>query len=207
MMALAIAIWLVHQATAQRKQVFSEVFSYDPRTAAQDSSFVTPTFQLEGRASAVSIETSAIIDNQWLFVGYALVNDETGQVYEFGREVSYYHGVEDGESWSEGSRKDEVTLPEIPPGRYFLRIEPESEKVQALGARFQPGAQQPTPSMRYRVTVIRDVPTSVWLLVALILLVLPPIAVSLRAAAFEGRRWQESDHAPGGSSGGSDDED
>jgi hypothetical protein len=198
MMALAIVIWLVYLATAQRKQAFSQSFAFDPRAATQDAAFVTPIFDLGGRTSPVSIETTTTLDNQWLFVGYALVNDDTGQVYELGRDVSYYHGIEDGEAWSEGSRNDSVTLPEIPSGRYFLRIEPEGERFQVVG---QPGARPVT----YHVSVVRDVPTSIWLLLALVLLVLPPIAVSMRAAAFEGRRWQESDHASG-SSGGDDDD-
>ena len=32
----------------------------------------------------------------------ALVNVETGEALDFGIELSYYSGVEDGEAWSEG---------------------------------------------------------------------------------------------------------
>ena len=62
--------------------------------------------------------------------------------------------------------------------------------------------------MRYRVRVVRDVPTSVWFLAALVLIVIPPIASSWRSSTFERQRWAESDHAPADSSneGGDDDE-
>jgi hypothetical protein len=38
------------------------------------------------------------------------------------------------------------------------------------------------------------VSTSLWFLVALALIVVPPILASRRAVMFEHRRWQESDH-------------
>jgi hypothetical protein len=44
------------------------------------------------------------------------------------------------------------------------------------------------------VRVVRDVSTSLWFLVALALISAPPLLASWRAAVFEHRRWQESDH-------------
>ena len=70
--------------------------------------------------------------------------------------------------------------PSVPPGRYFLRIETEGERTAV--------------PVRYRVRVVRDVSTSLWFLVALVLIAIPPILASWRAAMFEGQRWQESDH-------------
>jgi len=192
LLALAALLWVAQLVTAREKVAFAQVFSYDPR-GTQDTSFVTPVFELDGRPSAVRIETVADIDNQWVGVGYALVNDDTGQTYEFAREVSYYHGVDQGDSWSEGSRLDGVTLSRIPSGRYFLRIEPEGDR-----------AGRP---LHYSVRVIRDVPTSMWFLAALVLIVIPPIASAWRSATFERRRWAESDHAPAGSSDGGDNDD
>jgi len=192
LLALAALLWVMHLATAREKVAFAQVFTYDPR-GIQDSSFVTPVFELDGRPSAVRVETATDLDNQWVGVGYALVNDDTGQTYEFAREVSYYQGVDEGESWSEGSRGDDVTLSRIPSGRYFLRIEPEGDR-----------AGHP---VRYRVRVVRDVATSLWFLVAVVLIVIPPIASTWRSATFERRRWAESDDAPAASSHDGDDDD
>jgi hypothetical protein len=58
--------------------------------------------------------------------------------------------------------------------------------------------------MRYSVVVKRDVPSSWLLWLALPFLFIPPIWVSIRAAAFEGSRWQESDYATTSSSDGDD---
>jgi len=179
LVALATLLWLGHLASARRQQSFAGSFVFDPR-AAGETSLVTPIFALDGRPSAVQIETTTNLDNQWMFAGYALVNDDTGQAFEVGRDVSYYHGFEDGESWSEGSPRDTVELPSVPAGRYFLRIETEGERT--------------APPIRYSVRVVRDVSTSLWFLVALALIVAPPILEWRRAAAFESRRWQESDH-------------
>jgi len=179
LVALATLLWLAHLASVRDKQTFAGNFVFDPR-ATPEASLVSPVFELDGRPTAVQIETTTSLDNQWMFVGYALVNDETGQAFEVGRDVSYYHGVEDGEAWTEGSPRDSVELPSVPPGRYFLRVETEGERT-AL-------------PVRYRVRVVRDVSTSLWFLVALVLIVAPPILAWRRAMLFERRRWQESDH-------------
>jgi hypothetical protein len=178
--ALATLLWMAHLITARGKQAFAQNYVFDTRTA-QDATLVTPTFELDGRPSAVEIDTATNLDNQWMFVGYALVNDETGQTFEVARDVSYYHGVEDGESWTEGAATDTVALPSVPPGRYFLRVETEGDRTVS--------------PVRYRVRVVRDVSTSLWFLVALVLIALPPILATWRAVIFEQRRWQESDHA------------
>lgn len=188
---LTVAVWIAHLSSARERVAFTRDFTYDPRLI-QDASLVTPTFELDGRATAVRIDTATNLTNEWIDVGYALIDEDTGESMEFAREVSYYAGVEDGEAWSEGSKTDSVTLPHVPPGHYFLRIEPEGDRAGL--------------PVSYRVTVVRDVSTSVWFLAALTLLIVPPVLTTIRAAAFERRRWQDSDHAPD-SSGGDDDSD
>jgi ribosomal protein S27E len=185
LMALATIVWIAHLATARQQRAFSQTLVYDPRSS-QDSSLVTRVFELDGRASAVKVETTSSLANQWVELGYALINDETGQAFEFTEEVSHYSGVDEGEAWSEGSPIASVTIPSIPAGRYFLRIESEGERTGK--------------PVRYTVTVVRDVATSAWFVGALILVALPPLMTSFRAAGFERRRWQESDHAAGQSS-------
>jgi hypothetical protein len=179
LVALATLLWIAHLASARGQQAFAENYVFDSRTA-QEATLVTPVFELEGRPTAVQIETATNLDNQWMFVGYALVNDETGQAYEVARDVSYYHGVDDGESWTEGSPTDGVALPSVPAGRYFLRIETEGDRTAA--------------PIRYGVRVVRDVSTSLWFVVAVVLIAVPPLLASWRAWKFEARRWQESDH-------------
>jgi hypothetical protein len=70
-----------------------------------------------------------------------LINDQTGQTFDFGREVSYYHDS-DG---SEGSRNNSVIVPSVPSGQYYLRVEPEMARDRRLCATiWNCGATSPT---------------------------------------------------------------
>jgi hypothetical protein len=124
------------------------------------------------------VKTAAAVDNHWLYAGYALINEQTGTAYDFGREISYYHGVDGGESWSEGSQSDEVVLSSIPAGRYYLRIEPQSD----------------VPRIGYTVEVRRDEPQLWAMFLVFGLLFMPPLVLGIRQHSFEVRRWAESDH-------------
>ena len=191
LMALVVLVGL-RRATATNRNVTQLEGVFHPGTAADQVPFVSDTFMLGGRTSSVEISTAATVDGSWLFLGMTLVNDETGQIINVGREVSYYYGVDDGESWTEGSRSDAFRLGAVPPGRWFLRMELDG-----------PDAGRP---IDWRVEVRRDSPGLIWWAVAFALLILPPAVVSLRATAFETTRWAESDYAPA-SSGDSGDSD
>jgi hypothetical protein len=173
------AIFTVNQFLSKQEQVFQESYLFSPSSATEPS-FVTPEFELKGRTSSVEVKTDTDASNQWLYLSYALIDENTGQAYDFGREVSYYSGVDSDGRWEEGSPHDRVVLPSIPPGRYYLRIEPESDARSG--------------SMRYSVTVTRDVPVLGIYLVALAAILLPALLISWRTYNFEQMRWAESDH-------------
>ena len=99
---------------------FSDHYAYS-QGVKSDSAFVTPTFQLDGRDSNVELSIHTDLDNNWAYFNFALINDQTGQTFDFAREVSYYHDS-DG---SEGSRNNSVIVPSVPSGQYYLRVEPE----------------------------------------------------------------------------------
>lgn len=184
--AAAVLLYAALAALAQNKVVFSAQYAYSPPAPApavvetlgrpNEAAFVTPEFELTGKGNA-RVRTSTNLDNQWLSLGLALINADTDIALDFDRELSHYHGVEDGEAWSEGSRDDRVFLPKVPAGRYYLRVEPES-----------PG------SVSYGVEVSRDVPQLRWLFCALGLLLAPVLWSWARHWNFEKSRWAESDH-------------
>jgi hypothetical protein len=159
--------------------VVSESRVYDPGAPRESQVALLGPFQLGGRTSNLEVEISTDLDNAWAWFDLALVNDETGRVLEFGREVSYYHGVDGGESWNEGSRNDDVRIPSVPPGRWMLRVEPQAERP-----------------VSYQVRLVRDVPAYLYWAVAFLLLLLPAVGASMGAAGFESKRWAESDYAP-----------
>ncbi len=168
----------------------------DPTNGVVDSPtepvyFSEPILIEDGRKNlAFTLESN--VDNQWIGMEGALVSEETGVAELFEISSSYYHGVDDGESWSEGSRKDTVFLSSLPAGRYILRLAPQWE-----------GALPPirTVRMELRSGVMR------WTYIGLafLALVIGPILAGFQVMAFEGRRWQESMYTT--TSSGSDSED
>jgi hypothetical protein len=173
-----VVIFTLNEVFAKQEEVFREAYRFSP--SSTEASFVTPEFELKGRTSSVEVKTDAQLSNQWIYLNYALIDEDTGQAYDFGREVSYYFGVDSDGSWGEGGQQDRVVLPSIPPGRYYLRIEPESD----------PGGA----SIIYRVAVTRDVPVLGIYLLAFAALLLPALLISWRTYNFEQMRWAESDH-------------
>jgi Zn-finger nucleic acid-binding protein len=170
--AVAVGIGLMSDG----RQVFAQGFEFtntDP-----DKSRVTDVFELGGRTSNVQITLDSNVNNSWAYSNMALIEADTDVAYDFGLEVSYYHGVDDGESWSEGRPYNSVVVPSVPPGRYYLRVETEAYSLP----------------LSLRVTIRRDV--MLWRIPLLgLLLLLPPLAWCwLRRETFENERWAESDH-------------
>ncbi len=162
---------------------FSDHYAYSqggtyPQSLKGDSAFVTPTFQLDGRESNVELNIHTDLDNNWAYFNFALINDQTGQTFDFGREVSYYHDS-DG---SEGSRNNSVIVPSVPSGQYYLRVEPEMETG--------------SPFMRYELELRRNVPNYGFFGLAALLLLIPPALTTFCRGSFEAARWRESDYAP-----------
>lgn len=183
---------------AQNRKVYEGSFRFSQLTPGEHS-IVTPEFPLEGRTSNVEVELSTDLRNNWAYFNLALINSETGQGFDFGREISYYSGRDSDGNWSEGRARDKVKVPRVPPGKYYLRIEPEMDAEASRQA-------VAGMSMSYDVTVKRDVPSTFWLWLALPFIVIPPIVTSIRASAFESQRWMESDYAPGDSGDEEDDD-
>jgi hypothetical protein len=142
---------------------------------------VTDTFEVRGHPSNVEVSISTDLDNAWAYFSLALINESTGQGYDFGREVSYYHGRDSDGNWTEGHRNDSAIIPSVAPGRYYLRVEPEMGK-EAM-------------SMLYTLEIKRSVPSAAFFWIGAVLLLLPPLRATWRVAKFESKRWSESDQA------------
>jgi hypothetical protein len=152
--------------------------------AAQGQVFFTQPFQLEAHQN-VAIELTTSVDNSWMFVAGDLVNDATGQLEAFERPIERYHGVEGGESWSEGSSSTTVHVGAVDAGTYLVRLEVQRDP--------QP---QPGGSIGLRVTVRQDVFRGGHLLAVLLAIGIPGLIFLLWHWSFERRRWRDSDEAP-----------
>lgn len=185
--ALTVGLFFYRAATASGASVLDTSFGF----AATDpeKSRVTPVFDVPGPTSNLEITLDTSLDNHWAYFDLALIEADTDKAYDVGQDVSYYHGVEDGESWSEGSSYERVYLPSVPAGKYYLRVEPDADAYPL--------------SLHARVR--RDVPLARVPFLAVALLLLPAFVWWFLKDNFESSRWMESDHPP--ATGGDDEDD
>jgi len=148
--------------------------------AGSEAVIISSSFEVEGPA-AISVELRSALDNQWLEVPAVLVNEKTGQQFEFSKTLEYYHGYEDGESWSEGSQSEESTLAKVPSGRYHLNLYPATEAGLDLPISLTVSQQSSLHS------------NAVLLLLALFLY---PGIQFWRRSYYEHKRWENSDYGP-----------
>ncbi|MCK6684125.1 MAG: DUF4178 domain-containing protein [Thermoanaerobaculia bacterium] len=134
------------------------------------------------RSGNIEVRINAPSDNNWIGFDAALIEDQTGTIRAFYLLSDYYHGSSGGESWSEGSRGRSIYLSQVPKGRYVLRLEPEWESPSKV-----PGYAD--------IRLRSGVPRISRFFILLGLLTLGPVIMWFSKAAFEGRRWAESDYA------------
>ncbi|HEY0729076.1 MAG TPA: DUF4178 domain-containing protein [Pyrinomonadaceae bacterium] len=174
------------------KEVFSQTVTLPPLANADGTQvFFSQPFELAGRRN-IRIVGESPVQNTWVYLEGDLINEETGVVVSFPIEISYYQGVEDGESWSEGGQKDSAYTSAMPGGRYVLRLEGQWERWQAPAT--------------IQVKIEQNVTHGFNLLLALIVLSIGPIVMAFYHLSFEHRRWSESMFTSSGSANDDDDD-
>jgi hypothetical protein len=195
--AALLAVVIAFGVIGFRAELFRATFSVPPGVApsSPESQRFSDPFEIPKEVPLeISVE-SPNLENGWEGVSVDLVNVATGEVVEVYAENSYYHGYEDGESWSEGSRSDSKQTDEVDKGQYVMRLTPH----------FDPGRP-----VDYLVSVRGDdgpgfcFPFSIFLVLLMI-----PIFYQVRASGFETERWADSvfQTSPDGPSEGDDDDD
>jgi hypothetical protein len=170
-----------------RRPVLEKAFAF-PALPSKDGSQVlfSDPFELLPRRN-IRIQATAPVDNGWVHVEGDLVNEETGLVQNFSIPIEYYHGVDGGESWSEGATESELFLSALPAGRYTLRLEAQWGGDTARG---RPGHWEIPTTVR--VNVDQGVVRILHFAVVLAVLAVPVVVKALLHHAFERRRWSES---------------
>ena len=95
----------------------------------------------------VDVEITTSLSNSWLGFDLALINLETGDAHNIDTEVSYYSGVEGGESWSEGSTTATMVAA-APAGRAVLP----ARRARRSAQRPERAVQDPRAPRRARST-------------------------------------------------------
>jgi hypothetical protein len=159
-------------------QVFSQTVTMPPLPNEDGTQvFFSDPFEVKGRRN-IRVVGESPVQNTWVYLEGDLINDETGVVQSFPIDISYYQGVEDGESWSEGGQSDSAYTSALPAGKYVLRLEGQWERWQ----------QPATVSVRVEQNVTRGFN----FLIALIVLSIGPVIMLIYHISFERRRWSES---------------
>lgn len=185
LVALVVQLFVVFAIGGSK--LVNQSIAFDPMNP--DETFTSNAFSLSGGSNRVMVKNSTNLSNNWISLAITLVNKNNGKAWPAVREISYYHGVDGGESWSEGSNEDDVVFVDIPAGTYVLMIDPE----------LSPGTRA---SIYSKLVVETASPGWSNFAMVMIFLMVFPIYTRLRRSSFETRRWAESDYAPG-----SDDED
>lgn len=171
------------------KLLLRQDVSFSPQIA--EETVVTREFVLAKQAKKITVRNMTSLDNNWIGLDMMLVNKTTGAAWPVSRELSFYQGYDDGH-WSEGSNVDEIVFVDIPPGTYYLEIDPDM------------APENPVPVSDRLEVLTGETGWSNFVLVMIFLLIFP-IFSRMRRAAFEARRWAESDHAPVSSDASDDD--
>src|SRR4030095_13860506 len=87
------------------------------RDSASSVTFVSSKFQLNKWRSNLEFDLSSHVDNSWLEMEAFLVDDATGTELSTDELFEFYHGYEDGESWSEGDPVGRAYISSVPAGR------------------------------------------------------------------------------------------
>ena len=142
---------------------------------------VSPSFTLD-HAGAVEVDLTASLNNQWLELPVSLVNEQTGQGFEFTKNIEFYSGIEAGYNWTEGTRNADAVLSRVPAGRYHLNFYPFTEA----------GPARP----QIDVWVTADPPLWSNFFIVLLLVIVFPAWQYFRRASHETDRWSASDFSP-----------
>ena len=176
---------IIINATGPRRKVYEQTFAFQPVVNSEGTQSVfSEPFQLNGHQN-IRVTARSSVDNTWLYVEGDLISDATGDVQTFSLPVEYYHGVDDGESWSEGSQSPDIHLSAMPAGQYVLRLEAQWERWQ----------EPVTLSVR----IEQGVPRMLHWFLAMLFISIIPVFIALHQFSFERRRWAESDYSPFGS--------
>ncbi len=175
----AIVVQALVMLAGGGKQLLRQDFTFEPGRADEVQ---TREFEITGKPRKIAVRNTTSLDNNWIGLDLLLVNKATGAAWPAARELAFYSGYDDGH-WTEGSRDDEVVFRKVPPGTYYLTVDPDM-------APDRPVAVRDTIEVR-----AAGAGWSNFVIVVIFLAIFPVFAVS-RRLAFETARWAESDHAP-----------
>ena len=186
--AAVIAIFMVlvvqyfNDMTHLKKTVLNQ--SYELPDSVATKTFVTERFELNKWKSNLELNLYAPVYNSWFELNATLVNVNDGTEYSLEQGLEFYQGHTGGESWAEGSNRENTFFTSIPAGTYFLQITGIRDQNAGFGSPFVFG-----------VKVINDTPMYRNLWLTLLAIVCWPVIMCITNYFNERQRWSNSPYS------------
>lgn len=173
------ANWYIYKDQAEQV-VFNKAIAF---TDFNDREFTGESFVLKGGSAPMTVEVSTDVDNSWANVDVALVNETSNDEIHANKDIEYYHGYEDGESWNEGNWSEKFNICGVKAGKYHLLIKPLK-------------APEDLKNTAMKVRVVWNQPSNrnVWIIAIFMIVVY--IVIRYFKINFEKRRWADSSYSP-----------
>ncbi|CAA9196883.1 DUF4178 domain-containing protein [Flavobacterium collinsii] len=166
-----------------KDQFEQNVFSKSIKFTEFDNKEVTSdAFILNGGSAPLTIKVSTDVDNSWANLNVALVNEVTNDEIYANKDIEYYHGYTDGESWTEGNNSEEFNICGVKAGKYHLLITPMKAPEDVINSEM-------------RVNVVWNEPSSrnVWMVVIGMIIIY--LIIWFFNYNFEKGRWADSSYS------------
>lgn len=171
--------WFLNKDRVEKQIVDTNITFYE----FTNKDYVTPSFELNGSAAPLTIRVSSNVDNSWANLQVTLVNEKTGEETYANKDIEYYHGYTDGESWTEGSTSEDFNICGVSQGKYHLAFAPMKPQEDLTNSDIRIRASWNEPSGR-----------NVWLICLLMVGVLAIVFYANKR--FEVSRWEDSSYSP-----------
>jgi hypothetical protein len=178
----ALVLLFISQMTMTLFNNNSEVLNHNFYQNDSSKVYVTPAFTITQNNCAIDVNFQSDVANGWVEGDFILINETTGDRYYFGQCVEYYYGTSDGESWSEGSSSDKITVGGITAGVYHVNA--------------TLTFNNPNPSRTATISIQEDVTLLSNFFYALILIIVFPLLMRFRKRSFDRKQWYNSDYSP-----------
>lgn len=157
-----------------QKKVSEARLSYDAK--ATDKTLLSPKFKVDGSSAPLQVIANGMLQTDtYLGLKGTLVNAATQATVPLTLPLTNY-------ATAPGGSHQEVTLPAIPAGEYYLRLDPDASSTLAMAP------------VSLSITRGGLFWSNFWL--GLTLICLWPVWLLIRSAGFEKMRWMESEFDP-----------
>lgn len=100
----------------------SKVLEQEFSPSALNGETLSKPFTVSADGNVIQVKLWANLNNAWMAADLAIIEGDDKVVHVFDQDIEYYHGVEGGESWSEGSKSTTSYFKVPKAGQYKLLV-------------------------------------------------------------------------------------